>query len=81
MLMIAIVVAPLDQTSVIADAASIELDYGKKRKKAATGGSGRKFGSCAAARKAGYTNMRRGKAKYSASLNREGDGVACDKAN
>jgi Excalibur calcium-binding domain len=50
-----------------------------KRKKKASSGVGRKFGSCAAARRAGFSHMRRGQAGYSGNLDRDGDGVACDK--
>jgi Excalibur calcium-binding domain len=56
-----------------------ELGYTKKRKRSAKGGGGRHFSSCAAARKAGYTHMRRGRPGYSANLDRDGDGIACDK--
>lgn len=56
-----------------------ELGYTKKKRKSASAGSGRKFSSCKAARKAGYTHMRRGQPGYSTALDRDGDGVACDK--
>ena len=36
------------------------------------------FTSCAAAKEAGYTGMRRGEPGYSTKLDRDGDGVACD---
>ncbi|CAM3590474.1 excalibur calcium-binding domain-containing protein [Deinococcus frigens] len=38
-----------------------------------------KFRSCAAALAAGYSNMRRGTAGYSPNLDRDNDGIACDK--
>ena len=37
------------------------------------------FASCKAAADAGYTSMEKGKAGYSAKLDGDGDGVACDK--
>lgn len=37
------------------------------------------FRSCKAAKKAGYSHMRAGQAGYSKNLDRDGDGVACDK--
>jgi Excalibur calcium-binding domain len=55
------------------------LGYTKKKHKVVSTGSGRRFGSCKAARKAGYTHMRRGQPGYSANLDRDGDGIACDK--
>lgn len=51
----------------------------KKKGKATSSSSGRKFRSCKAARAAGYTHMRRGRPGYSTALDRDGDGVACDK--
>lgn len=39
----------------------------------------RKFRSCAEARAAGYSNMREGQPGYSSNLDRDGDGLACDK--
>jgi hypothetical protein len=51
----------------------------KKKRRSSSAGSARRFSSCAAARKAGYTHMRRGKPGYSTNLDRDGDGVACDK--
>jgi hypothetical protein len=71
-------VSPLEKPLIVNVISPIEANVTKKRK-AASSGSGRKFGSCAAARRAGYTHMRRGKAGYSPSLDRDGDGVACDK--
>ncbi len=57
-----------------------ELSYTKKKKKRkAVSGATRKFGSCKAARAAGYTHMRKGQPGYSGNLDRDGDGVACDK--
>lgn len=47
---------------------------------AACGGDGsKKFASCADAEKAGYTSMKKGEDGYSAKLDGDGDGVACDK--
>ena len=37
------------------------------------------FGSCKEARAAGYSHMRRGEPGYSPHLDRDGDGIACDK--
>lgn len=36
------------------------------------------FGSCAAARAAGYSRMKTGEPGYSRRLDRDGDGVACE---
>jgi Excalibur calcium-binding domain len=81
MLIVAILIAttPLEQPVSTVNPATLELSYAKKRGKSPTGASGRKFGSCAIARKAGYSHMRRGQKGYSANLDRDGDGVACDK--
>lgn len=38
------------------------------------------FASCAAAKQAGYSAMKRGEAGYSAKLDGDGDGIACDQA-
>jgi hypothetical protein len=57
---------------------TLELSYTKKKRKAGSGAA-RKFRSCKAARAAGYTHMRRGQPGYSKGLDRDGDGVACDK--
>jgi hypothetical protein len=73
-----IAIAPLEQQLSLSNPA-FELSYAKKSRKSSTGRIGRKFGSCAAARKAGYSHMRRGQKGYSANLDRDGDGVACDK--
>jgi Excalibur calcium-binding domain len=75
---ILLTVAPLERPFKLNAISPVEANV-TKRRKAATDGSGRKFGSCAAARRAGYTHMRRGKAGYSAGLDRDGDGIACDK--
>jgi len=40
---------------------------------------GLNFRSCAEAKKAGFSDMRRGTPGYSANLDRDGDGIACDK--
>lgn len=37
------------------------------------------FKSCAAAKQAGYTHMRKGQPGYHTRLDRDRDGVACDK--
>ncbi len=37
------------------------------------------FASCAEAEKAGYRSMKKGEAGYSAKLDADGDGLACDK--
>jgi hypothetical protein len=75
-----LIVAMPVELPVIADTVlTYDLAYAKKKRKADTSGAGRKFRSCEAARKAGYTHMRRGQAGYSKGLDRDGDGVACDK--
>jgi Excalibur calcium-binding domain len=51
----------------------------KKRKASSSGGGARKFKSCKEALRAGYSHMRRGQPGYSPNLDRDGDGVACDK--
>lgn len=76
---ILLVVTPLDRPLLLDSFIRQEATLTKKRRKTATSGLARKFGSCAAARRAGYTHMRRGQAGYSKSLDRDGDGVACDK--
>jgi hypothetical protein len=38
-----------------------------------------KFKSCKAAKAAGYSHMKRGQPGYSANLDRDKDGIACDK--
>ncbi len=40
-----------------------------------------KFSSCAEAYAAGYADIRQGSAHYSKRLDRDGDGVACEKEN
>lgn len=81
MLMIAalIAIAPLSPHPAFEPNATVATEYTKKKKRTQTSGSGRRFSSCAAARKAGFTHMRRGQAGYSTNLDRDGDGVACDK--
>ncbi|GGO32589.1 hypothetical protein GCM10008949_30340 [Deinococcus humi] len=44
----------------------------------ASNASSPRFSSCAAARAAGYSNMRRGQPGYSSNLDQDNDGVACD---
>lgn len=41
--------------------------------------SGPNFSSCKEARAAGYSHMRRGEPGYASHLDRDGDGIACDK--
>jgi len=41
--------------------------------------AGLNFRSCAEAKKAGFSHMRRGTPGYSANLDRDGDGIAYDK--
>ncbi len=72
-------ISPIETISPQPNIFETELGYTKKKKRAASSGAGRKFGSCKAARKAGYTHMRRGQPGYSTNLDRDGDGVACDK--
>jgi Excalibur calcium-binding domain len=74
-----ILVAPLAEPVAIAPNLSALSDYTKKKKRSSTSGTGRRYKSCEEARKAGVTHMRRGQAGYSQSLDRDGDGVACDK--
>jgi hypothetical protein len=76
---ILLTVAPLEKPLALDVLAPVEFNITKKRRKVASSGTGRKFSSCAAARRAGYTHMRRGKVGYSTNLDRDGDGVACDK--
>lgn len=76
---ILLTVAPLERPLTLEVLAPAEFNVNKKKRKAASNGSGRKFRSCVEARRAGYTHMRRGKAGYSTNLDRDGDGVACDK--
>jgi Excalibur calcium-binding domain len=62
---------------------SQEQNYTKKKKKrkasSSSGGGAKRFRSCKEALRAGYSHMRRGQPGYSANLDRDGDGVACDK--
>jgi hypothetical protein len=83
MFIIAILLAitPIQPQSLNEPVIATELSYTKKKRKAANAGSGRKFSSCKAARAAGYTHMRRGRPGYSTNLDRDGDGVACDKVS
>jgi Excalibur calcium-binding domain len=80
MLIIATLLAitPIEPSSLNKPVFETETGYTKKKRKTSNG-TGRKFSSCAAARKAGYTHMRRGRTGYSPNLDRDGDGVACDK--
>lgn len=74
-----IAITPIPEPIIQTPVFITELSYAKKKKRAASSGTGRKFSSCKAARAAGYTHMRRGKPGYSKALDRDGDGVACDK--
>lgn len=74
-----LVVTSVEPPSFLRDALVVEVSYTRKRRKSAANGIERKFSSCAAARRAGYTHMRRGQPGYSANLDRDGDGIACDK--
>jgi Excalibur calcium-binding domain len=74
-----IAITPIQEPTIRAPLFETELSYTKKKKGAASSGNGHKFSSCKAARKAGYTHMRRGRPGYSTNLDRDGDGVACDK--
>jgi colicin import membrane protein len=51
----------------------------KAKKRGSSGSGSAKFRSCAEARAAGFTHMRRGQKGYSSNLDRDGDGIACDK--
>jgi len=51
----------------------------KAKPKAKSSKSVLKFKSCKAAKAAGYSNMKRGQAGYSTNLDRDNDGIACDK--
>jgi hypothetical protein len=72
-------ITPLDSSSLGTPMFGTELSYAKKKRKGSSAGAGRKLSSCKGARKAGYTHMRRGQPGYSKALDRDGDGVACDK--
>jgi hypothetical protein len=73
-----LVITPIETSRVKQPMLGVELAYAKKKRKASSS-TGRKFSSCKAARKAGYSHMRRGQPGYSTNLDRDGDGVACDK--
>ena len=53
----------------------------KTKKKTGTkvASSNVKFRSCKEARAAGYSNMKRGEPGYSKNLDRDNDGIACEK--
>ena len=63
-----------------------EAKPAKRKRRAASGGSSGggsgggspHFSSCKQARAAGYSRMRRGEPGYSANLDRDGDGIACE---
>jgi hypothetical protein len=71
-------ITPIDSISINQSTFGTDLNYTKKKRKTSSGAV-RKFSSCKAARKAGYTHMRRGQPGYSGNLDRDGDGIACDK--
>lgn len=48
-------------------------------KKKASGNSTVYFKSCKEARAAGYSDIKKGEPGYSSNLDRDGDGIACDK--
>jgi Excalibur calcium-binding domain len=81
MLIVAMLIAvtPLSGELIAVPSFQNEMNVTKKKKRSGASGGARRFSSCAAARKAGYTHMRRGKPGYSTNLDRDGDGVACDK--
>ena len=71
-------VSPVEETPALSKFYDGSMSYTKKtRKSPATPST--KFRSCLEARKAGYTHMKRGSAGYSKGLDRDGDGIACDK--
>jgi hypothetical protein len=51
----------------------------KKKTKTKVASSNVKFRSCKEARAAGYSNMKRGESGYSKNLDRDNDGIACEK--
>lgn len=77
---IILVISPVPRSAEPVAYDTAPLEYTKRRKRSAgASGGGRHFSSCAAARKAGYSHMRRGRPGYSTNLDRDGDGLACDK--
>ena len=76
-----LIAMPVERPLIVSLPPVAELTASEKKRRRTIGGAGaaRKFSSCAAARKAGFTHMRRGQAGYSKTLDRDGDGVACDK--
>jgi Excalibur calcium-binding domain len=79
MMSLLIAISPVETRAVpMLEFAAIESGLTKKKKRKSSSGAA-KFRSCVEARKAGYTHMRRGQAGYSKGLDRDGDGVACDK--
>jgi hypothetical protein len=63
---------------------TLEQGYTSKKKETSTAGNaklkaGPPFKSCKEALRAGYSHMRRGQPGYSSNLDRDNDGVACDK--
>jgi hypothetical protein len=80
MLIIAAILAitPIESPDLNKPVFGAELSLRQKKRRGSSG-KVRRFSSCKAARKAGYTHMRRGQPGYSGNLDRDGDGIACDK--
>ena len=51
---------------------------GAAKKKASGNSTTVKFKSCKAAKAAGYSDIKKGEPGYSANLDRDGDGIACE---
>ena len=77
MLPLLIAISPVEHITALEIPNPMEQNFIKKKK--ASGGAAARFKSCAAAKRAGYSNMRRGQKGYSKNLDRDGDGLACDK--
>jgi hypothetical protein len=73
-----IVITPIEYTNMSLPVSEHAFSFAKK-KRGKSSGAVRKFSSCKAARKAGYSHMRKGQPGYSPNLDRDGDGIACDK--
>nr|DAX81323.1 MAG TPA: nuclease-like protein [Caudoviricetes sp.] len=67
------------QSAEAAAAAAERQRQQQAQSQAAPAPSGVSFSSCKEARAAGYSHMRRGEPGYSPHLDRDGDGIACDK--
>ena len=72
-----LMIAPVENNVPLSAIAPATAHATKKKRTSVAGA--RRFRSCEEARKAGFTHMRRGQAGYSKGLDRDGDGVACDK--